>query len=149
MTMQRNTVYAVTVFAALAQHLGVDEDLLHDHSIGLEPEDGGIRLYGLGEDCILAFTDEGVDELNNLLEMHREKPRPLQVNRPCLPPTPDGYINSGLSTWFLPTSGRTAIPALSELRPRPSAVAINAGRSDEGLHPPAPASPRGYVKPNK
>jgi hypothetical protein len=72
--MQRNKVYSVTVIAAVAQQLGVDEDLLHDLSVGLEPEDGLIRVYGLGDDSILAFTDEGVDELKNLLEMHRENP---------------------------------------------------------------------------
>jgi hypothetical protein len=37
--MQRNKVYSVTVIAAVAQQLGVDEELLHDISIGLEPED--------------------------------------------------------------------------------------------------------------
>jgi len=72
--MQRNKVYSVTVIAAVAQQLGVDEDLLHDLSVGLEPEDGLIRVYGLGDDSILAFTDEGVDELKNLVEMHRENP---------------------------------------------------------------------------
>jgi hypothetical protein len=36
--MQRNKVYSVTVIAAVAQQLGVDEDLLHDLSVGLEPE---------------------------------------------------------------------------------------------------------------
>ena len=72
--MQRNKVYSVTVIAAVAQHLGVDEDLLHQISIGMEPEDGVIRVYGLGDDSIMAFTDEGVDELKNLLEMYRENP---------------------------------------------------------------------------
>jgi len=72
--MQRNKVYSVTVIAAVAQQLGVDEDLLHDLSVGLEPEDGLIRVYGLGDDSILAFTDEGVDELKKLVEMHRENP---------------------------------------------------------------------------
>ena len=70
--MQRNKVYSVTVIAAVAQDLGVDEDLLHDLSVGLEPEDGVIRVYGLGEDSIMAFTGEGIDELKTLLEMHRE-----------------------------------------------------------------------------
>jgi hypothetical protein len=72
--MQRNKVYSVTVIAAVAQQLGVDEDLLHDISIGMEPEDGVIRVYGLGADSIVAFTDEGVDELKNLLEMRRKNP---------------------------------------------------------------------------
>ena len=47
MTTQRNKVYAVTVIAAVAQELGVEEDLLQDISIGMEPEDGVIRVYGL------------------------------------------------------------------------------------------------------
>jgi hypothetical protein len=72
--MQRNKVYAVTVISAVAAQLGVEEDLLHELLIGLEPEDGLIRIYGMGDDGILAFTDEGIDELKNLLEMYRENP---------------------------------------------------------------------------
>jgi hypothetical protein len=72
--MQRNKVYAVTVIAAVAEQLGVDEDLLHEISVGLEPEDGVIWVYGIDEDAIMAFTNEGVDELKNLLEMHRQDP---------------------------------------------------------------------------
>jgi hypothetical protein len=71
---QRNKVYAVTVIAAVSQQLGVDEDLLHEISIGMEPEDGVIWIYGIGEDAIMAFTEDGVEELKNLLEMHRENP---------------------------------------------------------------------------
>ncbi len=74
LNMQRNKVYAVTVFAAVAEQLGVEEDLLHEMSVGLEPEDGVIWVYGIGEDAIMAFTNEGVDELKNLLEMHRQDP---------------------------------------------------------------------------
>ena len=70
--MQRNKVYSVTVIAAVAEQLGVEEDLLHEISIGMEPEDGVIRVYGLGEDSIMAFTEEGIGELQTLLEMHRE-----------------------------------------------------------------------------
>eukprot|EP01037_Dinobryon_pediforme_P045444 gene45444-57951_t len=40
----------------------------------MEREDGVIRVCGLGEDSILAFTDEGVDELKNLLQMHCKDP---------------------------------------------------------------------------
>ena len=74
MTTQRNKVYSVTVITAVAQELGVDEAILHDISIGMEPEDGVIMVYGLGEDSITAFTDEGVDELKNLLESYRRDP---------------------------------------------------------------------------
>jgi hypothetical protein len=72
--MQRNKVHAVTVIAAVAQEIGVDEDLLHEISIGLDTEDGVIWVYGIGEDAIMAFTEDGVEELKNLLEMRRENP---------------------------------------------------------------------------
>jgi hypothetical protein len=34
----------------------------------MEPEDGVIMIYGLGGDSVIAFTDDGVEELKNLLE---------------------------------------------------------------------------------
>jgi hypothetical protein len=77
LNMQRNKVYSVTVISAVAQELSVDEELLHEISIGMEPEDGIIRVYGIGEHGIMAFTDEGTEELKNLLEMHRENPAPF------------------------------------------------------------------------
>ncbi len=64
LNMQRNKDYAVTVIAAVVAQLGVEEDLLHEMSVGLEPEDGVIWVYGIGEDAIMVFTNEGVDELN-------------------------------------------------------------------------------------
>ncbi len=74
--MQRNKVYAVTVIAAVAVavQLGVEEDRLQEISIGLEPEDGVTWVHGIGDDAIMAFTDEGVEELKNHLEMRRENP---------------------------------------------------------------------------
>ena len=74
--MQRNKVHSITVIAAVAQQLGVEEDLLHEISLGMDPEDGVIWVYGLNEDGIMAFTDEGVDELRNLLDIHRENSDP-------------------------------------------------------------------------
>lgn len=74
--MQRNKVHSVTVISAVARQLGVEEDLLHEISLGMDREDGVIWVEGLGEDGIMAFTDEGVDELRNLLEIHRENSDP-------------------------------------------------------------------------
>jgi hypothetical protein len=75
--MQRNKVYAVTVITVVAEKLGVDENLLHEISIGMDPEDGAIWVYGIGEDVIMAFANEGIEELKALLEMHREDPDPF------------------------------------------------------------------------
>ena len=52
--------------------LGVDEDLIHKLTLGLEPEDGVIRVYGIDDDDgVLTFTDEGVEEVQFLLREHR------------------------------------------------------------------------------
>jgi hypothetical protein len=77
LNMQRNKVYAVTVIAAVAEELGVNEDLLHELSVGLDTEDGVIWVYGVGEDAMMAFTDDGVEKIKNLLEMHRQDPNLL------------------------------------------------------------------------
>jgi len=73
MNMQRNKVHHVHTVGRVAKDLGVDEDLIHELTIGLEPEDGVIWVYGLDDDDgVLAFTDEGVEEVQLLLEAYRQ-----------------------------------------------------------------------------
>jgi hypothetical protein len=38
----------------------------------MEPEDGLIWVLGLGDESVMAFTDEGVDSLVELIKIHRE-----------------------------------------------------------------------------
>jgi hypothetical protein len=40
----------------------------------MEIEDGVIWVYGVGEDGILAFTDFGIENLIELVRMHKENP---------------------------------------------------------------------------
>lgn len=40
----------------------------------MEPEDGVIRVHGLDDDSVLAFTDFGVDSLVELIKIQRETP---------------------------------------------------------------------------
>lgn len=69
--MQRNKVHHVHTVGRVAKGLGVDEDLIHELTIGLEPEDGVIWVYGLDDrDGTLAFNDDGVEEVQLLLEAH-------------------------------------------------------------------------------
>ena len=66
--MQRNKVHHVPTVGRVARQLGVDEDLIHDLTLELEPEDGVIWVYGLDDDDgTLAFTDDGVEEVQLLL----------------------------------------------------------------------------------
>lgn len=67
--MQRNKVHHVYTVGRVASDLGVSEALIHELTLGLEPEDGVIWVYGTQrDDGILAFTDEGIEELKLLLE---------------------------------------------------------------------------------
>ena len=38
----------------------------------MEPEDGVIWVYGLGDEGVMAFTDFGVESLVDLIKIHRE-----------------------------------------------------------------------------
>jgi hypothetical protein len=70
-TAQRNKVHHVWTVAVLARDFGVDEDLIHDLTLGLEPEDGVVWVYDVdNQDGTLAFTDEGIQEVRLLLAEH-------------------------------------------------------------------------------
>jgi predicted Fe-Mo cluster-binding NifX family protein len=92
--MQRNKVYAVTVIAAVAKELGVGEDLLHEISIGMQPEDGVIWVHGIGEGAIMAFTDEGIEELKTPSKCIARTPT-YSRNHRRRRPTADGYGAAG------------------------------------------------------
>jgi hypothetical protein len=68
LTMQRNKVHHVYTIEHVAKDLGVTEDLIHDLTLGLEPEDGLIWVYGIDDDGVLAFTDDGIEEVRLLIE---------------------------------------------------------------------------------
>ncbi|WP_353010112.1 hypothetical protein [Mesorhizobium sp. M0977] len=74
--MQRNKVHHVYTVERVARDLGVSEALIQDLTLGLEPEDGVIWVYGAKDDHgILAFTDQGIEEVKLLLEeYHRVSP---------------------------------------------------------------------------
>jgi hypothetical protein len=68
LTMQRNKVHHVYTVERVAKDLGVSEDLIHELTLGLEPEDGVIWIYGVDyDDQTLAFTNKGVEEVRLLL----------------------------------------------------------------------------------
>ena len=63
-----NKIYSIRTISLVAKDLGEDEDFLHELCLGMEPEDGVIRVYDvLGEDSVLAFSDFGVDYLVDLI----------------------------------------------------------------------------------
>ena len=60
-------ITAVFTLTAAAETLGVSENLLHDLSIEMEPEDGCIGVYGPGGAYTPAFTSNGIEYLKHML----------------------------------------------------------------------------------
>ena len=71
--MQLNKISAIWTLAHVAAELGVDENWLFDIIGEMEPEDGVIWVYGppLGEDGTIAFSAFGVENLRNLIDIHK------------------------------------------------------------------------------
>lgn len=60
-------ISCVFTIARVADMLGEDEDWLHELSIDMFPEDGCLQVYGLGEDGITAFTEDGIENLKQII----------------------------------------------------------------------------------
>jgi hypothetical protein len=78
MSSQRNKVHSVTTITRVAIELGVDQDWLWDIAGEMEPEDGLIWVYGPGDDGVMAFSDDGIECLQDLIAMHKAHPETNQ-----------------------------------------------------------------------
>jgi hypothetical protein len=75
-------ISAVFTISYVADLLGEDEDWLFELSIGMEPEDGSLWVYGVGEDGVPAFTRDGIDYLREIIAEERAAGRALQIRPP-------------------------------------------------------------------
>ena len=73
LTMHVNKVHHVTTINRVAQDLAEDEDWISDVANEMEIEDGVIWVYGVGEDGVMAFTDFGIENLVDLVKMHKDR----------------------------------------------------------------------------
>lgn len=74
---------AVFTISHVANMLGEDEDWLYELSINLFPEDGRLRVYGVGEDGVIAFTRDGIECLRQIIDDQRAAGNaPPQVKLP-------------------------------------------------------------------
>jgi hypothetical protein len=76
--MHVNKVSHVTTISHLAKELGENEDWLFDVAAEMEPEDGLIWVYGMTDDGVMAFTDFGIDNLIDLIKIHKADPTLLK-----------------------------------------------------------------------
>jgi hypothetical protein len=73
-----NKVHHVTTINRVAKDLGEDADWLWDVANEMDVEDGVIWVYADAEDGVMAFTDFGIDNLIELIKMHKDDPTLLK-----------------------------------------------------------------------
>ena len=76
--MHTNKVSHVKTISLVAKELGESENWLYDVAAEMETEDGLIRVYGVGEDSVMAFTDFGIESLIELIKIHKNDPTLLK-----------------------------------------------------------------------
>jgi hypothetical protein len=76
--MHVNKVSHVKTINLVAKDLGESEDWLFDVANEMEIEDGVIWVYGVGEDGVMAFTDFGIENLIDLIKIHKDNPTLLK-----------------------------------------------------------------------
>ena len=65
-------VAAVFTIGYVAKMLGEGEGWLHELSISMFPEDGCLRVHGVGDDGVTAFTEYGIECLRQIIADERE-----------------------------------------------------------------------------
>lgn len=76
-------ISAVFTITYVAEMLGEDEEWLHELSIDMFPEDGRLRVYGVNEDGVTAFTEYGIECLKQTIADERAAGRaPPSVRSP-------------------------------------------------------------------
>ena len=76
--MHVNKVSHVTTINQVAADLGGSEDWPFDVAAEMEPEDGLIWVSGIGDDGVMAFTNFGIENLIELIKMHKDDPTLLR-----------------------------------------------------------------------
>ena len=81
---QVNKVSHVFTLSHVAEMLGEDEDWLFEVAEEMDTEVGQLWVLGVGEDGVMAFTDDGIDNLKGLIEIHKEDPSIIEDRRKTL-----------------------------------------------------------------
>jgi hypothetical protein len=73
-----NKVHRVTTISRVAKDLGENEDWLFDVANEMDTEDGVIWVYGADDEGVMAFTDFGIENLIELIKLHKDDPTLLK-----------------------------------------------------------------------
>lgn len=82
--MHVNKVSAVFILNHVAEMLGEDEEWLFDVAGDMDTEDGQLWVYGVGEHGVMAFTEDGIESLKDLIQIHKDDPSILAEQRRVL-----------------------------------------------------------------
>ena len=79
-----NKVSHVFTLGHVAEMLGEDEEWLFEVAEEMDTEDGQLWVVGVGEDGVMAFTDDGIESLKNLIQIHKDAPWIIEERRQVL-----------------------------------------------------------------
>jgi hypothetical protein len=80
----RQQISHVFTLGHVAEILGEDEDWLFDVAEEMDTEDGQLWVVGFGEDGVMAFTDDGIENLKNLIAIHNDDASIIEERRQAL-----------------------------------------------------------------
>jgi hypothetical protein len=81
---QVNKVSHVFTLFHVAEMLGEDEDWLFEVAEEMDTEDGELWVVGVGEEGVMAFTDDGIENLKELITIHKADPSIIEKRRQAL-----------------------------------------------------------------
>ncbi len=81
---QVNKVSHVFTLSHVAGMLDEDEDWLFEVAEEMDTEDGQLWVVGVGEDGVMAFTDDGIQNLKDLIQLHKDAPWIIEERRKAL-----------------------------------------------------------------
>ena len=79
-----NKVSHVFTLDYVAEILGEDEEWLFEIAEEMDTEDGQLWVVGVSEDGVVAFTDDGIENLKNLIAIHKADPGIIDERRQAL-----------------------------------------------------------------
>ncbi|MGY4508952.1 hypothetical protein [Bradyrhizobium sp. USDA 3650] len=79
-----NKVNHVFILSHVAEMLGEDEDWLFEVAEEMDTVDGQLWVVGVGEDGVMAFTDDGIENLKELITIHKDDPSIIEKRRQAL-----------------------------------------------------------------